>query len=172
MSATPPLTPDQIINIVNKAMERKGDLHTRITVTRKVTVPGQTEYSSEGVTFSIEVDVPHGENLIDATRRAKADLEVLVGEFKAAHLIKQSSEKGTQFPKTEQGLAEERYGVDEIEWRPNKFGEGEYAFTDHAKAKRLVGALTAEGGPLKIAGYSYDLNQAGTYIYRKPVTVK
>ena len=50
MSATPPLTPEQIINIVNKAMEKKGDLHARITVARKVTVPGQTEYSSEGVT--------------------------------------------------------------------------------------------------------------------------
>ena len=122
MSATSPLTPEQIINIVNKAMERKGDLHARITVARKVTVPGQTEYSSEGVTFGIEVDVPHGENLIDATRRVKADLEVLVGEFKAAHLIKRSSEKGTQVPKTEpqapktdRELVEERYGVDEIE---------------------------------------------------------
>ena len=151
MSATPPLTPEQIINIVNKAMERKGDLHARITVARKVTVPGQTEYSSEGVTFGVEIDVPHGENLIDATRRAKADLEVLVGEFKAAHLIKQSSEKGTQFPKTE---------PQEFPWRTTKNPDIEMLPADTPGAKQFAD-LAVQGQQ------GYWMNKEGTLIFRR-----
>jgi hypothetical protein len=89
MSTMPPMTAQEITDIISRAMEKKGDLHAKITVARKTTVPGQTQYSSEGVVYQVEIDVPAGQKVIDAIHMAQADLNILVGEFKAAYLLKQ-----------------------------------------------------------------------------------
>ena len=74
------------------------EMHAKITVARKTTVPGQTQYSSEGVVYQVEIDVPAGQKVIDAIHMAQADLEILIGEFKSAHLLKTEKPSLIHFP--------------------------------------------------------------------------
>ena len=68
------------------------------------------------------------------------------------------------------------YGINQIEWWPNKFPEnvpaekrGEYTSTNPPECAELRKVLENTGKPIEIQGQSYWLNTARTYIYRRPI---
>jgi hypothetical protein len=82
-----PLTHEAILDIINKAMAAgvQKDYHAKNLVIRGCKLPGKTDYSSEEFLVGSIVDRPNAETFLDDVHRVKADLEVLISEFKAAH---------------------------------------------------------------------------------------
>jgi hypothetical protein len=174
-----PLTREGVLETIEKAMASK-DFKAKILVTRGCKVKGETDYSSEEFSVGVILERPTDATLISDVHKVKADLELLIGEFKGEHLLKTPSSStvvqkssNPQAQKTEPTLP---HGINQIEWWPNKFPEdvpaekrGEYARADQTEAAELRKTLENVGKPIEIQGLSYLLNAARTYIYRRPV---
>jgi hypothetical protein len=101
----PPMTAQEITDLFTKVMQGNFRLAGSI---RAVKLPGQQEHSSEATTkFFIET-IPEGKKRVDFMHELDVDLELLIGEFKAARLLKApstpkpaSSESRPPVPKTE-----------------------------------------------------------------------
>jgi len=182
MSTSPPLTPKDIEQIITKALEKKGDLHVRIRMTREAKLPGATQFSSEGATFSVETDVPAGQNTLTAFHNLYAELEVPIGEFKGTHLMKKpdlskakeietkaTDEKGyydsspaevAANPKDlqqELSLAWENQ-LNALPWEPFKEGTGWWIFKSAAPPNFVEEIQKTPGSKMSLGRYDYKIS--------------
>jgi len=171
MTTSPPLTPKDIEQIIMKALEKKGDLHVRIRMTREVKVPGATQFSSEGATFSVETDVPAGQNTLTAFHNLYAELEVPIAEFKGTHLVKKpdlpkANEIESKGVMQESSLPEaaanwETYWENELNalpWKRFKEGTGWWIFKSAAPPNLVEEIQKTPGGKMSLGRYDYKIS--------------
>jgi len=184
MTTSPPLTPKDIEQIIMKALEKKGDLHIRIRMTREVKLPGATQFSSEGATFSVETDLPAGEKILTAFHKLYAELEVPIGEFKAAHLVKKpdlpkpkenetkATDEKPYYDSSPVDLApnpkslqreltppsDRGNQLDALPWKPFKEGTGWWIFKSAAPPNLVEEIQKTPGGKMSLGPYDYKIS--------------
>ena len=88
--STQPLTEKEIIDIIMRAVDKKGDLHARISLTAGIEIDTVTkQVKAKSYYPKIVIDVPPDKPVIlDAFHQLQATLNTLHGEFMAANLLK------------------------------------------------------------------------------------
>lgn len=137
-----------------------------ILVTRSVKAPGAAQYCMHELEFQIEI--PLDEHTNTSVTQLFEVWEPYFTAFEAKYVRPQIPPQQPATPPPQPEIA--FFGIDQIEWHPNKFGPGEYCYTDRGKAIALCNALMAAVKPVQIADMTYSLNAAKTYIYRKKTT--
>lgn len=169
LTNTPPASAEEAIREFEKyraEREKRQDQTTTEAITIRVS-PYTLEFTTS---------VPLNESTDKQIETLLKKLEVHLDSFRGKYQLSTRSEKRLEGPKTEPPKPLLPYGINQIEWWPNKFPEnvpaekrGEYARGDQPEATELRKTLENIGKPIEIQGQSYSLNAARTYIYRKPV---
>jgi len=169
MTTSPPLTPKDVEQIITKALEKKGDLHVRVRMTREVKVPGATQFSSEGATFSVETDLPAGEKILTAFHKLYAELEVPIAEFKTAHLVKKpdlpkakeietkATDEQELSPPSDWEMYWENH-LNALPWKPFKEGTGWWIFKSAAPPNLVEEIQETAGGKMSLGRYDYKIS--------------
>jgi len=134
-----------------------------ICIERSVKAPGSAPYCMHELKFT--TNIPADEKTPQRIRDLRKLWDSECEEFEKQYVRPQNGSQTPQKPSLP-------YGINQIEWRPNQYGPGEYARTDQPETVELRKTLENISKPIEIEGQSYSLNTARTYVYRKPVEAK
>ena len=164
MSATtPPTLPPQPTPTVTKRAPRPKRQLDGILVTRSAKAPGAAQYCMHELEFSKEIH-PNEQNVYQLTQLF-ADWEPYFDRFEAKYVRSQiPPQKPAPTPPPSETVSLE---LDKITWYANKFGPGDYVSVGYASTSMLRNRLEAATKPITIGDFTYSLNAAKTYIYRK-----
>ena len=149
----PPMTAQEITEIINKAMEKKGDLHARISLSGGIEIDTVNKQVLRRSLYpKIEIDIPPDKpDLLDALHKTQSTLNLLIDEFMSAHLLKTSNAPATQSPKAE--------GWDSLPWRDGPYGQ--WIFADEPRAKGLTSMIfAAQGGKFESGEWIYNVSKS------------
>ena len=157
-------TKEDVQRILDEATKGGSKPRRMIRVTGTLKMPGKVQYAMRHLSFTVEEELPADRKRSDVVREICDDLAPLVLELESKSPIPSTAQQ----PAT----ASHPYNIARIQWFENKFGPGEYAHASDSEAAELLQVLKNTGKAVEINGQSYSLNQAGTYIYRKPAGAK
>ena len=161
MVTNPPATAEEAIRqyqelrAKNEAKQEQ-DLHARISLTAGIEIdPINKQVLRRSLYPKIEIDIPpNTPDLLDALHKTQATLQILIGEFMAAHLLKTPTTSNTQATSTT--LKTEPV----LEWIQSKNNPTvEFIPTDRPGVQYFH-ELAKQGEK------GYWLNQEGTLIFR------
>lgn len=133
--------------------KQKEDLHARISLASGMELDlVNKQVLRRSLYPKIEIDIPpDNPNILDAFHKLQVNLEILFGEFQAAHLLKKpDSENRPQIPKTE------------LVWNPSATPDVEYISEDNPHFKEFL-AKTED----KNSGYWLSTFHDVRYVFRR-----
>lgn len=164
MVTNPPATAEEAIRQYQELRaknEAKQKQEEPIWIEREVQMPGSIPYSVHRLRLktAIPADEKTAGRIKDLRKVWDSECQDFEKQYVRPQNGSQSAPKPPPLP----------YGINQIDWRENQFGPGEYARTDRPECAELGKVLENTGKPVEIQGQSYSLNIARTYLYRKPV---